>query len=215
LCALGPSLMHVDLNKIKGDTIVVNRFYKFGKEYPNFIPTYYLIIDGDFTDERYVKDLEDAINCYVDNGTIFIFNSKISKHPLMQKIPKEQLYFVSCLDGRVKIKKDYKIDGFHPAFFNVAGEAILLLMLMGYKNISLLGCDFNSFASTKQVHCYNDDKKERLWSLYFELFSYAFAAKDHCDLFAISKKMGCMITNSTKGSLIDAYPIAIKEELYK
>lgn len=215
LCALGPSLKSVDINAIKGDTIVVNRFYKVGKDNPNFLPTYYLIIDGDFTNSKYVNDFKEAIDNYVPKGTIFIFNSKMAKHPLMKMIPPKQLYFVSCIDGRVKIKKDYKINGLHPAFMNVAGEAIMLLMLMGYKHISLLGCDFNSFASTTQAHCYKDQSQARLWPMYEELYAYSIAAIDHCNLADIAVKMGCKIVNSTKGSLIDAYPVEIEEELYK
>lgn len=214
LCALGPSLKSVDINAIKGDTIVVNRFYKIGKDYPNFIPTYYLIIDGDFTNSKYVDDFKEAIEYYVPKGTIFIFNSKMAKHSFMKMIPSKQLFFVSCIDGRVRVNKEYKINGLHPAFMNVAGEAILLLMLMGYKDISLLGCDFNSFASTTQVHCYKDSSSKRLWTMYEELYAYSIAAKDHSDLAILAEKMGCKIINSTKGSLIDAYPMKIEEKLY-
>ncbi len=214
LCALGPSLKSVDINAIKGDTIVVNRFYKVGKDNPNFVPTYYLIIDGDFTKSQYVNDFKEAIAYYAPKGTTFIFNSKMAKHPLMKMIPPKQLYFVSCIDGRVKTNKKYKIYGLHPAFMNVASEAILLLMLMGYKDINLLGCDFNSFASATQSHCYNDPSSKRLWSMYEELYAYSIAAKDHSDLAILAKIMECKIVNSTKGSLIDAYPMEIDDSLY-
>ncbi len=214
LCALGPSLKKVDLNRIQGDTIVVNRFYKIGKEYPNFVPTYYLVVDSDFTKSEYINDLRDAIMNYGSKGTIFIFNSKMAKNPLMKSIPQDHLFFISGLGGRLKINKKYKIDGMHPTFMNVACAAIFLIVLMGYKDITLLGCDFNSFASTTQVHCYKDSSQERLWTMYDELYAYSIAAKDHSDLALFADKMGCKIINSTKGSLIDAYPIKIEEELY-
>lgn len=214
LCALGPSLKKVDINKIQGDTIVVNRFYKVGKENPGFVPTYYLIIDGDFTNSKYVNDFKEAIDFYAPKGTIFIFNSKMYNHPFLKTIPSNQLYFVSCIDGRVKPKKDYRIDGLHPAFMNVASEAILLLMLMGYKEVTMLGCDFNSFASTTQVHCYKDASQTRLWSMSEELYAYSIAAKDHSDLAELAKRLGCKVANSTRGSLIDAYPMEIEESLY-
>ena len=124
------------------------------------------------------------------------------------------MFFISPFDGRLKINKEYKIDKWQPAFQNVVGAAILTLMLMGYKNINLLGCDFNSFASTTQEHCYQDYSKARLYPLYQELFAYSFAAKDHTDLSLLAEKMGCRITNRTKGSLIDAYPLEIDESLY-
>ena len=84
---------------------------------------------------------------------------------------------------------------------------------MGYKDINLLGCDFNSFASTKQNHCYDDKAPARLYPMYEELFAYSFAAKDHTDLQQYAMKLGCRIVNRTEGSLIDAYPLQIDNSL--
>ena len=56
ICALGPSLKDVDLELIDGDTIVVNRFFKMGEEYPNFAPTYYVIIDSNFASEELARN---------------------------------------------------------------------------------------------------------------------------------------------------------------
>lgn len=215
VCALGPSLKDVDLYKIDGDTIVVNRFYKFGKEHPTFVPTYYMITDYNFMRPENKIDLEGALSSYVDKGTIFILNSKLASSSVVNIIPRSQLYFISPFDGRMRPHKDYKIDGWMPAFQNVVGAAILSLMLMGYKDINLLGCDFNSFASTKQIHCYKDQSEKRLYTMYYELFAYSFAAKDHADLKEYAERKGYRITNMTKGSLIDAYPLEIDESLYK
>lgn len=215
VCALGPSLKDIDLNKIKGDTIVVNRFFKFGVSYPDFVPTYYLMIDYGFMREENRKDFEAALDMYADKGTIFILNSKLSGSPIVARIPEKQLYFISPFDGKLKLNKEYRIDKWQPAFQNVLGAAILSLMLMGYKRINLLGCDFNSFASTTQAHCYQDKSKARLYPMYEELFAYSFAAKDHFDLSLLADKLNCKIINRTKGSLIDAYPLEINESLYK
>ena len=209
--ALGPSLKQVDINKIKGDTIVVNRFYKIGEQNPDFVPTYYIVIDIGFAE---FKDFDDALAMYAKRGTIFILNSKLANSPQVKRIPQDQLYFISPFDGRLKPNHNYRIDQWQPAFQNVAGAAILTLMLMGYKNINLFGCDFNSFASTKQVHCYKDKSEARLYPLYEELFAYSFAAKDHNDLQELAEHMGVSIINRTKGSLIDAYTLEIDESLY-
>jgi len=214
VCALGPSLKEVDLNMIKGDTIVVNRFFKFGASYPDFVPTYYLMIDYGFMREENRTDFDSALEMYADKGTIYILNSKLSGSSIVKKIPENQLYFISPFDGKLKINKEYRIDRWQPAFQNVSGAAILTLMLMGYKKINLLGCDFNSFASTTRNHCYKDDVQARLHPMYEELFTSAFMAKDHNDLQAYAERVGCTITNTTKGSLIDAYPLDIDENLY-
>jgi hypothetical protein len=212
--ALGPSLKDVDLNKVKGDTIVVNRFFKIGEKFPDFVPTYYMMADPLFGNPENLADFHAAIDMYASKGTIFILNSKLAKSPLLKDVDKNHLYFVTDIDGRVKVKKEYRIDKIFPAFQNVTGSAILLLMLMGYKNISLLGCDFNSFASTTRNHCYKDKSDARLYPMWEELFAYSFAAKDHTDLQVIAERKGVSIINSTKGSLIDAYPKEIEEELY-
>lgn len=214
VCALGPSLKEVNLNMIKGDTIVVNRFFKFGESNLDFVPTYYLMIDYGFMREENRKDFDAALDMYSDKGTIFILNSKLSGSPIVARIPEKQLFFISPFDGKLRLNKEYRIDKWQPAFQNVVGAAILSLMLMGYKRINLLGCDFNSFASTTQAHCYQDKSKSRLYPMYQELFAYSFAAKDHSDLSLLAKKMGCEIINKTKGSLIDAYPLEIDEDLY-
>lgn len=212
--ALGPSLKRVILSKIEGDTIVVNRFYKFGLSYPSFTPTYYLMIDYGFMRSENRQDFEEALAMYANRGTIFILNSKLAGLSFVEKIPDKQLYFISPFDGRLNPKRDYRIDKWQPAFQNVVGAAILTLMLMGYKNINLFGCDFNSFASTKQTHCYKDKSETRLYPLYEELFAYSFAAKDHNDLQELAKRMGVSIINRTEGSLIDAYPLEIDENFY-
>ena len=215
LCGLGPSLKQVDLNRIKGDTIVVNRFFKFGIEYPDFTPTYYVMIDFDFAQERYQKDFTDALDMYLPKGTVFLLNSKLLDSPILKNYNSKNIYFLSCFGGQMHGDKKYKINGVFPAFQNVTGSAILAAMLMGYKDITLLGCDFNAFASPVQNHCYEDQSKTRLWKMSWELYTSSFMAKNHDDLQEYALNNGIKVKNSTKGSLIDAYPVIIEEDLYK
>lgn len=215
VCALGPSLKQVDLNKIDGDILVVNRFFKIGKEYPNIVPTYYVMLDYGFNNPDNIDDFRTAINTYAPKGTIFILNSKLSDVPQLSGINPNQLFFISCFDGRTRLYKNYRINGIIPAYQNVVGASIMMLMLMGYKDINLLGCDFNSFASRQQVHCYHDQSTTRLYTMSQELFAYAFAAKEHEELQLYAQKLGVKITNSTRGSLIDAYTYEVDESLYR
>lgn len=101
-----------------------------------------------------------------------------------------------------------------PCFQNVVGASIFILMLIGYKNVSLLGCDFNSFASCVKNHCYSEKNNARTMSLSFELFCYSIAAQNHDDLQAYAIHNGVQIFNSTKGSLIDSYPFKFEDSLY-
>ena len=104
-----------------------------------------------------------------------------------------------------------------PAFGNVICAAIAFAIGAGYKKIVLLGCDFNSFAFPHEIHCYDggkDNKAARRISLDFELFCYSFDATVHLQLAKYANLLGVEIVNSTKGSLIDAYPMDVDDNLY-
>lgn len=213
ICALGPSLKQVDLSKIKGDTIVVNRFFKIGQEHPEFIPTYYLMIDALFKKEENKEDFRGALKEYRGKGTTYLVHSKLfGEKDLISE--KDNVYYLSCFKGEFNHKKKFQIDRPMPSFGNVASTAIAIAIALGYKKIVLLGCDFNSFASTTQSHCYTDKTTERPLRLSFELFCYSFMANTHDELQQYALAHGIEIVNSTKGSLIDAYPLQIDEELY-
>ena len=85
---------------------------------------------------------------------------------------------------------------------------------MGYKKINLLGCDFNSFASAKNVHCYKDESSERIHRMSWELYAYSIVAHQYDSLQEYANRNSFSILNSTKGSLIDAFPMEIEEHLY-
>lgn len=213
VCALGPSLKTVDLTKLKGDTIVVNRFHKIGVEYPSFIPTFYLLIDALFKNDENLKDFKDALNQYINCGTTYLLNSKLVK-TVDNTFNAESIYYLSCFKGMFNGRRIFKVDSVMPAFGNVACTAIAFAISLGYKKIILLGCDFNSFASRTISHCYADAKSDRLHKMSYELFCYSFNADMHDLLSKYAQEHGVSIVNSTKGSLIDAYKYEIDENLY-
>lgn len=212
--ALGPSLKQVNFNKIVGDTLVVNRFYKMGHIYPDFVPTYYMMIDYKFGKEENKKDFRAALDMYLSKGTIFLLNSKLYGSDLLKGYPTDNIYFFSIFGGDIHADENYRLDGIQPAFQNVVGSAIMTLSLMGYKEIALLGCDFNSFASTERIHCYKDDSTERPIRMSWELYAYSIVAHQYDDMQVYLQRKGIKVLNTTKGSLIDAFPMKIEEELY-
>lgn len=215
VCALGPSLKQVDLSKIDGDSIVVNRFFKIGKDFPSFVPTYYVMVDTGFSSYENKRDFKEALDTYLPQGTIFFLNSLMEDSDILKGYDLTNIYFVSCFRGSVHADKKYSLDKPLPVFQNVVGAAIFIIMLLGYKDISLLGCDFNSFASRKRIHCYQDKSEDRPFSLSWELFVYSRAAKDHEDIQQYATVNNVKIVNSTKDSLIDAYQYEIEEKIYK
>ena len=160
--------------------------------------------------------LEKAIQLYPD--TKFIWNSSFpSLDPSTLNYPCDK-YFIAMYNGYYIKPKQIDITKVTPALGNVICAAIGFAIGAGYKKIVLLGCDFNSFAFPHEVHCYDggkENKGARRISLDFELFCYSFDATVHLKLAEYAHKMGVEIINSTKGSLIDAYPVVIDENLYK
>ena len=209
ICGLGKSLKEVDLEKIKGDTIVVNRFYKMHDVYPNFVPTYYLMIDAAFG-TTYKEELFKVLDIYDSKKTSYLLNSRLAKLNLNQ----ENLFYLSAFKGRFN-GQEYRLDRVMPAFGNVICVAIAAAMGMGYKKIVLLGCDFNSFATLGQSHCYDSSSRRKKIEEWYELYAYSLVAYSHTVLNEYARRHGIQVLNSTKVSLIDAYPFEIEEELYK
>lgn len=219
ICGLGPSLGDVALDKIAektdADSLVVNRFIKMSSG-TKLKPTYYMLIDNAFAVPPVRKVLEDAVAMYP--SSTFIWNSnfpRLSSDVLDIDCKK---YFLAMYNGYYNKPKEINITKITPAFGNCICAAIAFALGVGYKRIILLGCDFNSFAFPHEVHCYDGGKQNmgaRQISMDYELFCYSFDATIHLKLAEYAQKKGVEIINSTKGSLIDAYPVVIDETLYK
>lgn len=202
ICGLGPSLKDIDISKLDADIIAVNRFNMVGAD-NNVTPTYYCIIDNSFFEGKDKNDFYNAVDKYPN--TAFVLNGKYYTQ-IQKKFGYKDNFFYACFWKGIFTQKN-KIDfrKILPVFINVVGAAIALAMFVGYKEIILLGCDFNSFASPKAVHCYDEVNQDRKWTMAFELFSYSFAADMHYELQKYAKINNIRIINSSKGSLLDAY----------
>lgn len=204
----GPSLKNVDLSVLDADVMVVNNFYRFAQA--NVVnPLVYFMVDPGFfiTDEK--QDVINAREMYPD--TSFVLCGKyLSKENIADNV------YWWCGWGPCTIPKKVDMTKVMPSTFNVIGTAIATAIYMGYKEIVLLGCDFSSFASQKQEHCYDgSEPDERFMDMYFDLYCYSIVAKQHMELYQLGKHQGCRILNATEGSLIDAYPRVHLEDLIK
>lgn len=217
ICGLGPSLADVDLDKVaekEADTLVVNHFFKMSKQ-TKLIPTYYFMADAGFMTPKHIDAFERAVSTYKEST--FVWNSSFLKiNPNVVNYNCNKL-FIAMYNGYYISPKKIDITKVMPAFGNVICAAIAFAIGVGYKKIVLLGCDFNSFAFPHEIHCYDggkDNKATRRISLDFELFCYSFDATVHLQLAKYAKLLGVEIVNSTKGSLIDAYPMDVDDNLY-
>lgn len=199
---LGPSLKNVDFTKINGDIIALNSFFRFETSV-DCKPTFYCIIDDlDYTNSTY-NEISKAVEAFPDS--IFLLNGKYYKEA--EKIINNDVarYYCFMWKGYFNAKKKIDFCKLLPAMGNVACFAIMSAFYIGYKEIILLGCDFNSFTSRKEIHCYDESLNKKM-SLAYELFCYSFCADLHTQLNEYAKINNIKICNATNGSLIDAYP---------
>lgn len=214
ICGLGPSLQEIDLTKITEDIIVVNRFRLFdSKRLIN--PTYFCMVDEEFFKGHSTDYLKSTVAEDVDSA--FVLNAKFFKQTKDILKKTENCYFVSMWSGILKAEKVIDFTKNLPALGNVMVVAIVLALYVGYREIILLGADFNSFASTSRKHCYSEDDNMSILSLSSELFTYSFVADNHYELRKYAEKHGVRIINATKGSLLDAYEkdLSISDRLAK
>jgi len=80
---------------------------------------------------------------------------------------------------------------------------------MGFKEIYLLGCDYNLFCSKGASHCYDDEKELAdlpTYNLAFYLKYYHLTTEFHYMIREEAKSRGVDVINLTEESLLDAYP---------
>ena len=219
ICGLGPSLADVDLDRLidkDTDTLVVNHFFKMAEK-TKLRPTYYLMADAGFMKPKHIEAFNKAVEMYKKDTTFVWSTSFLSINPDLVNLDCKKT-FLAMYNGYYIDPKKFELTKVMPAFGNVVCAAIAFAIGAGYKKIVLLGCDFNSFAFPHEVHCYDggkENKAVRRISLGYELFCYCFDAFVHVQLAEYARTLGVEIINSTKGSLIDAYPMNVDETLYK
>lgn len=208
IIGLGPSLKQVDLTKLDGDLIVTNRYYKTqGADETS--PTAYVLVDNAFFNklDDFIKAKKMFPDCnYIVSSRYYEEIKKISTN--------DNNFYVSMWKGFFSPNNNIDLCKIMPMSNNVACTAIMLALYMEYREIYLLGCDFNSFASQTAIHAYEETNNGRLWSMSDELFQYSFAADMHVQLQRYAKRKGVVIYNATRGSLIDAYQ-RIEIDIYK
>ena len=215
IIGLGPSLKKVDFSKIEGDVIATNRFVNY-KESIDLQPNYYCLTDAAFYNTNNLETIKIAENRYKDCA--FVLNGKyrdIAERVMSHETNKFYAYMWS---GYYSGKKKIDLTRRTPIAGNIVCFAIMLAMFLNYKEIILLGCDFNSFASRKEIHCYEERDSKRQISMSFELFCYSFVADTHYELNKYAESHGIKIINATENSLIDAYyydEIIVKNYLRK
>jgi hypothetical protein len=205
----GPSL-----NSLTNDQIqVINKSVVFGvnslykSKIGNLVkPDYYALVDNLYWGD-WSSAFDEVKNKYIDKKIIFITDYRAIRNNkfFWQKDQISiqlyaKLYPVNSIDEDIS-KNTY-------ALMNVVSCAIIVAIFMGFKEINLLGCDYNAFCNAGHGHFYDDkiDLQESNYNLEFYLKHYLMITSFHYKIAELAKKRKVEILNLTPGSLLDAYP---------
>lgn len=185
-------------------SFAVNLFYKY-KQISDFVPDYYALIDPLFASKKYHSVCKDIHNKYPKTTFFADYRAKALLDSLNLK---KKSYFIYAKKYPINAI-DENISANSYITLNVVSTCILIAIYMGIKEIYLVGCDYNSFASQKEVHFY--DESEELGSniegrLAYLLKFYHLTTEFHYLIARLAKKRGVNIVNLCPHSLLDAYP---------
>lgn len=206
----GPSLNSLTKSQIENlkneVTFGVNSFYKAKiADYLN--PTYYALFDNLYwgAEKHFFKDI---LNKFSLSKPIFLTDYRAYKIVEELGIELETMFIYNKKYPINRI--DSKPTGNMYIGQNVISTTILIAINMGFKEIYLLGCDYNSFATINAEHCYNDEdeKDYNTENLAFYLKFYALTTRIHYLIAKYATRKKVKIVNITSGSLLDAYPKA-------
>lgn len=203
----GPSLNQLTKNqiiKLNNEVVFgVNSLFK-ANIVSDLTPHYYSLFDNLYLKEE-SHFFEDIINKYKPNKPVFITDYRTETITKKLGVNNESIYLYNKKYPVNKIK--FNITQNMYIGINVVSTTILTAIYMGFKEIYLLGCDYNSFATIDVEHCYQDydEKKYNNENLAFYLKFYAITTKIHYLIEKCASKQNIKIINVTPNSLLDAY----------
>ena len=203
----GPSLSKLtpqQIDFLKKEVVFgVNSFYK-APIVKEIIPKYYFLVDNAYW-ERIPNTYTDVFEQYKDADTILVTLSaaefRVKELGIKMPVIYQYCHNYPIKNVRFDFSKNTSIT------MNVVGNAITLAMYMGFHEIYLLVCDYNSFAFSHEVHCYDDkdEPRELKNRMAFLLKYYGITTEFHYLIQKTAQKNGRKIVNLTDGSLLDAY----------
>lgn len=206
--ATGPSLNKLSdgqVGALKSEYLFgVNSLYKADVA-SKLTPRYYALMDNLYWGD-WSHTFEEVVERYRESPPVIITDLR-AKHIVEELSGKVSSLYVYSKKYPTK-EMSSEITGNIYAAMNVVAYSILVAMYMGFKEIYLLGCDYNAFCSAGVGHCY-DDKKELggfSYNLAFYLKFYWITTEFHYLIADLARKQGVEVVNLTEGSLLDAYP---------
>jgi len=207
IVATGPSLGKLPkdyLDMLRGEVVFgVNSYYK-APVVDGIVPTYYLLMDNNYWGVS-SKTFQEVFEKYYDQPPVFITDVRAYNF-----VPEGAKAIPLYAKNYPVLKMHDRLDGNLSIAMNVVGFAILSAIYMGFKEIYLLGSDYNLFCYREENHCY-DDKEEfstlPTYNLAFYLKYYHLTTEFHYLLAKLARQKGRRVVNLSVGSLLDAYPV--------
>lgn len=199
----GPSLKDLDLKFLENEIVFGLNYLYRSKNIKGIKPKYYCLYDEIFHSTR-IEDTMKILRLYPDST--FFVRTKAYNNFQRNSIKNENIYYQPCNVFQYGDFISVDMTKSMTAPYNVVLGCIQTAIYMGFKNIYLLGCDYNSFASLKVEHSYDEDVIiDRKMTLGYEMKYYTMCTYHHYALEKYAKRNNINIYNLTDNSLLDAY----------
>lgn len=213
----GPSLCTLtgdQIEKLRSEVVFgVNSLYK-SSVVRDIVPKYYTLIDnlywedGDLISGGLSYTFSDVADRYSASPPVFITDPRAKDVVDKLNLKRSPVYIYSKKYPTKKMSAE--LTGNIYAAMNCVTYSILAAMYMGFKEIYILGCDYNAFCCAGSGHCYDDkeEHKDKAYNLAFYLKFYCITTEFHYLVAKLANESGVKVVNLTPGSLLDAYPRA-------
>lgn len=212
----GPSLKISDLERITNEyTFSANRIFKvFDKT--DWRPTYYLAVDPNFIRTSW-QELDKFDYGEMFLGTDMSFDMSVFKNKATRIFEYTKFKVNKWGDSSAHISED--ISKYFSVGYTVTFTAIQLAIFMGFKEIYLIGVDFNysSYRDEKgNIHnvdgvkdyFFGEKRAETVLPYYCNLQAYLFARK-------YADEHGIKIYNATRGGKLEVFERVDFDEIVK
>jgi hypothetical protein len=220
----GPSLNNYDLSKLKDEVVLVtNHFYKSNK-YLDTYPSYYLITDNHFFNNKVNNHANEDVKNLLDSrkhNMKFIINYNFIK--FQRNLVDENVFLTYSKHMPRKKRIISELHTLSSNFITVSLYAINAAIYMGFKEIYLLGYDFEPGILQ---HFYKNSKSEEIFksekikqtekdSVCGKYWQYTQAHYQNYYMNKHAFKKGIKIYNCNKDSYVKAYDFYEFEKIFK
>lgn len=168
------------------------------------VPKYYALLDNLYW-TQWSHTFAEIMERYRTNPPIFITDLRATD--LAKKAnPLGRHIYVHSKKYPVK-EMSAELDTNIYGAMNVISYSILAAIYMGFKEVYLLGCDYNAFCTAGKGHAYNDKSEvnQSNYNLGFYLKFYWITTEFHYLIAKLAREKGVAVVNLTPGTLLDAY----------